>query len=164
MFQQPVDLSTVAGIHVNGRWHAVKKGTFRVGEPVFTQPSEDGQLTEYYGGRWHPLSYFFTDIDDRHYTGPYDAISSIRYSAPAQPEPKPEDPTTPDALLGSLLRTFQRTWSCSVFDSGRHNGVHCTEGDPHEGWGCGYRWKFPPMTDTEARRFGLTTDSTKDDG
>lgn len=50
---------------------------------------------------------------------------------------------------------FQRTWSCEVFTSGRHNGATCEPGDPHGGWNCGYYWTLPLLNDTEAAALGL---------
>lgn len=32
-------------------------------------------------------------------------------------------------------------WVCIVARSGYHNGSHCTASDPHDGWGCGWRWE-----------------------
>lgn len=79
---------------------------------------------------------------------------------PLDEQPAPE----PDSALASLLSRFERVWDCEVVRTGYHNGAVCTPGEPHGGWNCGYVWKFPSMTDAEARRFGLITDSTKDDG
>jgi hypothetical protein len=34
---------------------------------------------------------------------------------------------------------FHRSWVCFVVRSGYHNGSECKPGDPHFGWGCGWR-------------------------
>lgn len=36
---------------------------------------------------------------------------------------------------------FSRHWVCQVVRSGYHNGARCSPSDPHEGWGCAYRWE-----------------------
>jgi hypothetical protein len=74
-------------------------------------------------------------------------------------QPAPE----PDSALAALLSRFQRKWLCGVTRSGQHNNADCTPDDPHEGWGCGYLWHFPLLTDKGAREIGLITDSTKED-
>lgn len=66
-----------------------------------------------------------------------------------------EEKVPDDELLARFRGLFQRRWRCGVHDSGYHNGVHCTPGDPHDGWGCGYRWTAGPLTDDHARTLGM---------
>jgi hypothetical protein len=54
-----------------------------------------------------------------------------------------------------LRDLFERRWRCGVTASGYHNGAGCSPGDPHDGWGCGYRWMAPALTEAEAREMGL---------
>lgn len=87
----PVDLSTVAAVRIANEWQPVLPGTFTLGEPVYfiPRPDTDGGGAWVYGGRWHPLSYFFTHADTGiTHTGPLDAIQQMTYS--------PDDPAAPD--------------------------------------------------------------------
>lgn len=59
---------------------------------------------------------------------------------------------SPAPLLRDL---FERRWRCGVTASGYHNGAGCIPEDSHDGWGCGYRWVAPALTETEAREMGL---------
>jgi hypothetical protein len=73
----------------------------------------------------------------RHLSGEYDDLPMSDYAAPMQ-------------------ELFSREWWCEVNKSGYHNGVYCDPSDPHDGrWSCGYRWTTAPMTDEEARKWGL---------
>ncbi len=55
-----------------------------------------------------------------------------------------ENVMTPSTVLADLVTRglIQRRWVCSVLRSGYHNGATCLPADPHEGWGCGFRWEM----------------------
>lgn len=59
-----------------------------------------------------------------------------------------------------LADLFQRTWYCGVFASGFHNGCRCDPDEPHGGWGCDWYWQAPPLTDEQARKYGLGKEET----
>lgn len=75
----------------------------------------------------------------RHLTGEYD---DFKFDNPA----------------ATLRDLFERRWVCTVVSSGYHNGAGCAPGEPHSGWGCGYRWVAPALTDAEAGEMGITAD------
>lgn len=52
----------------------------------------------------------------------------------------------------AVTLTYYRKWTCIVFTSGYHNGCQCDPSDPHDGWGCGYYWTGPRLTDDEMRK------------
>lgn len=57
---------------------------------------------------------------------------------------------------------FEKRWHCRVTASGYHNGAGCGPREPHGDWNCGYRWIAQPLTETEARDYGLITETVEE--
>lgn len=84
----PVDLRTVTRVRIGNQWTDVQPGTFTVGEPWFFIPgnSIDGEGAWTSGPGYHPLSYFFTDLDGHRYTGTYGHIQQLQHSTTEGPD------------------------------------------------------------------------------
>lgn len=64
---------------------------------------------------------------------------------------------SPAALLRDL---FEQRWVCRVVSTGFHNGVKCHPGEPHGAdWRCGHYWVAAPLTEKQAREYGLLVDT-----